>query len=64
MAHTKVEDLSVEEITALAYASVLFGGSVWASLPRAFQRLDSTKLDDVLRSLHSLLVTKFNDNLA
>ena len=64
LAHSKVEDLSSEKITAIAFASVLFGGSCWTSLPRAFNRLDSARLEDVLLSLRSLLATKFGERLA
>ena len=63
LAQKKVDDLSVEEITAIAFASVLFGGSVWASLPKMFHRVEPSKLEDVLCSLCPLLVPRFNDNL-
>lgn len=64
LAHTKVEELSAEEITAITFASVLFGGLGWASLPRMFCRLDAFKLEDVLSRLRPMLATKFIDPLA
>jgi hypothetical protein len=62
--HRWAGDLSVEEITSIAFASVLFGGSVWASLPKMFNSIDPSKLEDVLLSFHSLLSIKFNDSIA
>lgn len=62
--HSKVDELSTEEITAIAFASVLLGGSVWASLPRMFCRLDESKLTEVLFRLKPLLATKFTAPLA
>jgi hypothetical protein len=59
-----VKTLSVEEITAIAFASVLFGSSCWASLPKMFGALEPITLDDVLCSLRLLLASKFNDSLA
>jgi len=64
MAKSKLEDLSVEEITAVTFASMLFGGSCWEQLPKAFNSLEPSKLEDVLCSLRPLLVAKFNANLA
>jgi hypothetical protein len=64
LAHTKVDVLSVEVVTAIAFASVLFGGSVWASIPTMFSNLESSKLESVLDSLRPLMVAKFNENLA
>jgi hypothetical protein len=51
--------LSSEEISSIAFASVLFGGSAWASLPKMLSSLEPSKLDDTLSSLCSLLVAKF-----
>jgi hypothetical protein len=45
LAQIKAKNLSVEEISSLAFASVLFGGSCWASLPRMFNLLDAQVLD-------------------
>ena len=64
LAHTKVDELSVEQVTAIAFASVLFGGSAWASLPRMFYRLDEFKRDEVLSRIKPLLATKFTTPLA
>jgi hypothetical protein len=64
MAHTMVDELSDEQITATAFASVLFGGSVWASLPRMFCRLDESKLTEVLFRLCPILAAKFTLPLA
>ena len=64
MAQVTVEELKADKITSLAFASVLFGGSVWASLPKMFSSLDPAKLEDVLSLLRSLLQARFNLNLA
>ena len=62
-AQTSVEDLSVEEIAAIAFASVLFGGSAWTSLPKMFSNIEPSKLDLVFHFLCPLLVARFNLNL-
>ena len=64
LAQVKAKELSPEEISSIAFASVLFGGSVWVSLPKMFNSLDSAKLEDSLSLLCSQLTVRFNENLA
>jgi hypothetical protein len=59
-----VKTLEAGESSAIAFASLLFGGSCWASLPKAFNALDPAKLDEVLLILSPLLAAKFNECLA
>ena len=63
-AHGKTSNLSVEGFVAIAFASVLFGGSVWASLPKMFDNIESAKLECVLGFFEPLLYSKFSKNLA
>ena len=64
LAQSKVDLLSNEEISSIAFASVLFGGSAWKSLPNMFNSLEPAKLEDVLSFLEPLLTGKFNYNLS
>lgn len=64
MAQEDAEELKADTIASLAFASILFGGSVWASLPKMFDSLDPSKLEDVLLLLRSLFSVRFNSNLA
>lgn len=50
----------MENTVSIAFASFLFGGSVWTSLPRMFASLDVDKLDQVLSNFCSLLIGKFD----
>jgi hypothetical protein len=53
-------ELSIGEIASIAYASILFGGSVWISLPKMFNTIDPSKLEQVLSLLSPLIAIKFN----
>jgi hypothetical protein len=64
LAQLKAKELSSEEISSIAFASVLFGGSVWVSLPNMFDSLETAKLEDSLSLLHYQLAVRFNENLA
>lgn len=64
LAHSMVKTLSVEKISALAFASILFGGSCWASLPKMFNNLEPAKLDETFLLLSPRFATKFNEHLA
>jgi len=64
MAQDDVEELKAETIASIAFASVLFGGSVWASLPKMFNSVDPSKLVNTLLLLRSQLSVRFNSNLA
>ena len=35
------DTMSIEEVTAIAFASVIFGGAVWSSLPKMFDSLSA-----------------------
>jgi len=59
-----VKTLSEEKISAIVFASVLFGGSCWASLPKLFSSLDPAKLDEVLILLSPHFAAKLNECLA
>lgn len=63
LAQSMVKTLSTEEISAIAFASVLFGGSCWSSLPRLFNSLDPAKLDEVLMLLSPHFAAMFNECL-
>ena len=64
LAQVKAKELSSDQISSIAFASVLFGGSVWASLPKMFGSLEPSKLEDSLSLLCSQLAVRFNSNLA
>lgn len=64
MAQTIAGELTVKEIASIAFASVLFGGSVWASLPNMFNSLDPSKLEDVLSLWGPLISARFNKHLS
>jgi hypothetical protein len=59
-AQKEAEYISVEKIVALAYASILFGGPVWISLPKMFNSIDPSKLEEVLSLLCPMIAIKFN----
>jgi hypothetical protein len=64
LAQVKANELTPEENSSIAFASVLFGGSVWDSLTKMFAGLDPVNLEDTLSLLHSQLTDRFNKNLA
>lgn len=64
LALESIGNLSIEEISSIAFACVLFGGSAWTSLPKLFASLDALKIEAVLVSFESLLTAKFSNNLA
>lgn len=58
-----MDELTVEEFSAVVFASVLVGGSCWASLPKTFLTLEPSKLEEVLQNVSPFLATKFNSVL-
>ena len=44
LAQSMTDILSNEEISSIAFVSMVFGGSVWTSLPKMLNSLESTKL--------------------
>ncbi len=64
MAQNDVEELKPETIASIAFASVLFGGSIWVALPKMLNVLEESKLEDTLLLLRSLLAVRFNESIA
>jgi hypothetical protein len=60
-AQLRVDYLKVEEISAIAVASIVFGGSCWSLLWKAFHLLEPEKLDEVLCRLTPYLIARFGE---